>query len=451
MNNDPTKRPVRIFNAKTGEIRMSEPVQVHASRQAADASALTPPPHKEDRPDTPTVNPQPFESDATAQPQANEATQAPVEMAAMSGPGSVPAGTGSVPTEADATTAGQKSTGAGKPKVDIETLEQFIEYAYGRKGQRVSLKSKVEKAIAQNPRLEDGALSRLLALAAADTVLAVPRQLLLVSRDIDGYQTLRASLGSFVSTVMLRHPVFADTGVQGALRNLPEAPPASEALAKVAAFSPAEEDDKEPMKGAELQALRRNAAHLFATWLASNRGMNAEELAAMLFQVLWAPAARDLVDDSARLRALTEIEQPAGVGLACQRFRQQAIEARSSQDQAQREANELRVRLADTDAQRLLAEEQRDALAAELQALRESAAAELAELRRQHEVERTHLRHDQEQLRGRLLRRLDEGVEMLEVGLTALRSKTPRIEVMMERAEHVVDALRAEMKNLREE
>jgi len=190
--------------------------------------------------------------------------------------------------------------------------------------------------------------------------------------------------------------------------------------------------------------LRRNAAHLFATWLANNRGMNADELAALLFQVMWSPAARELADDNSRLRALTEIEQPAGVGLACQRFRQQVIEARTSQDQALRDALDLRLRVAETDGQRLLAEEHRDALAAELHALRESSAAEAAELRRQHEVERTHLRHDQEQLRGRMVRRLDEGVEMLEVGLTALRNKTPRVEVMLERAEHVVDALRAE-------
>ena len=111
----------------------------------------------------------------------------------------------------------------------------------------------------------------------------------------------------------------------------------------------------------------------------------------------------------------------------------------------------MRERLAETDAQKLLVEEQRDALGEELRALRESTAAEIAELRRQHDVECTHLRHDQEQLRGRLLRRLEDGVEMLDVGLTALRNKTPRVEVMMERAEHVVDALRAEMSNLREE
>ncbi len=443
MSNDPTKRPVRVSYANSDKVRT-----VHVPRRAADASAPPPTQQTEGGGDAPRSNLAPVQSNAPGQPRPPEQ---PADTLASPGLGSESLGTERAPTEADAPIAGQKSAGAGKPKVDIETLEQFIEYAYGRKGQRVSLKSKVEKAIAQNPRLDDGALSRLLALATVDTLLAVPRQLLLVSRDIDGYPALRAALGSFVSTLMLRHHAFADVGVQGALRNLPEAPPAADALAKVAAFNPADEDEKEPLKGAELQALRRNAAHLLATWLASNRGMNAEELTALLFQVMWAPAARELADDNARLRALTEIEQAAGVGLACQRFRQQAIEARSSQDQAFRDASELRVRFTDTDALKQLAEEQRDALAAELQALRESVAAEMAELRRQHEVERTHLRHDQEQLRGRLLRRLDDGVEMLEVGLTALRNKTPRVEVMMERAEHVVDALRAEMKNLREE
>jgi len=450
MSNDLTKRPVRIFNAKTGEFRMSEPVQVHAPRQAADAASSTPAPQAEAAATGEAVDtPAPLGNTASRQPQGAD-ENAQTETAAGSNAG--PDATEGTATKGESTVAaGQKGVGASKPKVDIETLEQFIEYAYGRKGQRFSLKSKVEKAIAQNPRLDDGAMSRLLALAAGDTLLAVPRQLLLVSRDVDGYPTLRATLGSFVSTVMHRHPAFADPGVLGALRNLPEALPAADALAKVAAFIPPDEDGKEPLKGADLHVLRRNAAHLFATWLASNRSMNADVLTALLFHVMWSPAARDLADDNARLRALTEIEQPAGVGLACQRFRQQAIEARTAQDQTLREAIDLRLRLAESDGQRLLAEEQRDALAAELQALRESSAAEAVDLRRQHEAERTHLRHDQEQLRGRMVRRLDEGVEMLDVGLTALRNKTPRVEVMLERAEHVVDALRAEIKNLREE
>lgn len=352
----------------------------------------------------------------------------------------------------EGSTGAVKSERAGKkPKAEPETLEQFIEYAYGRKGQALTLKSKVEKQVAQNARLDDAALSRLLQLAKGDTLLAVPRQILLLSQEVTGLPGLKAALTSFVSNVMLRHPVFSDAGVQGALGNLPEGLQPAEALARVAAFEPPPIGEAEPLKGGDLRELRHNAVRLFVTWLGVNRNFNSEELASLLFQVVWQPAAKDLADDNARLRALTDIGPAAGVGLACQRFRQQAIEARTQQDLAQREATGLRDRLSAAETQRADTAQQLEAVQAELQALRESSAAEMEALRRQHAVEKTHLQHELEQLRGRLVKRLTDSVEMLEVGLSALRKDTPRVPVMVERAEHVVDALRAEVQDLREE
>jgi hypothetical protein len=344
-----------------------------------------------------------------------------------------------------------KSEPAGKKtKAETETLEQFIEYAYGRKGQPLTLKPKVEKQIAQNARLDDAALSRLLTLAKGDTLLAVPRQILLLSQEVTSLPGLKAALTSFVANVMLRHPVFSDAGVQGALRNLPEGLPPADALARVAAFEPPPSAVAEPLKGGDLRDLRHNAVRLFVTWLAVNRSLNSEELSSLLFQVVWQPAAKDLADDNARLRALTDIGQAAGVGLACQRFRQQAIEARTQQDQAQREATSLRDRLSAAETQLSDTAQQLESARAELQALRESSAAEMEALRRQHAVDRTHLQHELEQLRGRLVKRLTDSIDMLEVGLSALRKDTPRVPVMVERAEHVVDALRAEVQELRE-
>lgn len=352
----------------------------------------------------------------------------------------------------EGTSVASKSEPAGKkPKAEPETLEQFIEYAYGRKGQALTLKSKVEKQIAQNARLDDAALSRLLQLAKSDTLLAVPRQILLLSQEVTGLPGLKAALTSFVANVMLRHPVFGDAGVQGALRNLPGGLRPAEALARVAAFEPSPTAETEPLKGGDLRELRHNAVRLFVTWLAVNRSLNSEELSSLLFQVVWQPAAKDLADDNARLRALTDIGQAAGVGLACQRFRQQAIEAWAQQDQAQREATGLRDRLSAAESQLSDTAQQLEAARAELRALRESSSAELEALRRQHAVDRTHLQHELEQLRGRLVKRLTDSVDMLEVGLSALRKDTPRVPVMVERAEHVVDALRAEVQELREE
>lgn len=337
-----------------------------------------------------------------------------------------------------------------KSKIEPETLEQFIEYAYGRKGQPLTLKPKVEKQVAQNARLDDAALSRLLHLAKGDTLLAVPRQILLLSQDVVGLPGLKAALTSFVSNVMLRHPVFGGAGVQEALRNLPEGLQPADALTKVAAFEPPQGGDAEPLKGSDLRDLRHNAVRLFVTWLAVNRGLNSDELSALLFQVIWQPSAKDLVDDNARLRALTDIGQAAGVGLACLRFRQQAMEARSQQDQAQREATNLRDRLTEAELQLAEKSDELDAARAELQALRERSSTEMDAVRHQNAVDRTHLQHELEQLRGRLVKRLTDSVEMLDVGLSALRKDTPRVPVMVERAEHVVDALRIEIQDLKE-
>lgn len=426
------KKPVQITSRQTGEVRLSEPAQVNQPRytttQRMDTEA------KEDVPTSALASTSTPTKDAISSPQTH-AEQAPL-----------------APQNSAASTASvAKAKGEKKPKVEIETLEQFIQHAYDRKGKWAKLSPKAEKSLAESVAQMDGAArQRLLNLAAGDKLLLVPRQLLLLGGDIQGFPALRAALQDFVSAVMQHHPVFAEPRIQGVLRNLPDAVVPKDALAMVASFVPASEVVKSAWVGAELQALQRNATQLLVTWLAIHRHMNLEAVAALLWQSVWEPAAQQLPDKNARLRALTEVEQTAGAGLACQQFRDQAIDARSSQDHALREASALRSQLAETETQQQLAKEQRDALQAELVALRESVATELVELRAQHDIECTHLRNDQEQLRGRLLRRLNEGVEMLEVGLSALRNKTPRVEVMVERAEYVVDALRVDLNHLKE-
>ncbi len=434
MSNDPNKRQVRIVNSKTGAVRLSEPVSIQPTYSS---QAATP-----DTSDAPRMTESVRPDQAQPVPSKLEETSAPTTPATSE--------TVANPSASAESTSKGKGTAGSKPKVDIETLEQFIAYAFSRKGQRIKLSSKVERLIAQEPRLDDAAMARLRALAAADATLAVLRQLLLVSREVQGLPALRAAIAGFVSSVMQQQPVFADAGVQAALRNLPEAPPLEVALRRVAGYEPTPTSGKDELKPAELQALRHDAVQLFAVWLASNRSLNSEDLSKLLFQVVWAPAARELEDDNARLRALTEIEQTAGVGLACDKFRQSAIEAGAACDQAQREASGLRESVAELRARLEQTEAERAALVAELQALKESSANEMAQVRKQHEAERMHLRHDLEQLRGRLVRRLSDSIEMLEVGLTALRNKTPRTEVMAERAEHVIDALRSEESYLRE-
>jgi hypothetical protein len=413
MTNDPRMRTVTIISAKTGEVRQSEPVRDNASRLG--------------------VKDLPADVDGTP-----------------------PAGV-ALPTAMVSTQRGEvfrtDRPVDKQPKVDIDTLEQFLEYAYTRKNklQPLNVKSQVEKQLARNARLDDAALRRLLEIARNDSFLVVPRELLLLSRSIEGLPSLRREIVSFVEAVMLQHPVFSDAAIQAAVRNTSDDVPAVEAIAGIAAYAPSTDAETALLKAKELQELRRNAAQLLVTWLAVSRGLNPHELSSLLFQALWQPAARAITDEAGRLRALTAGEQAAGIGLACLPFRQQAGEARAQREHWQRAAAELREKLAASDALRMQAETERDALIGELQALRNASAAEQATLRSEITVQGTHLHHVLEQLRGRLVKRLSEGLDMLEVGLSALRKEPPRVPVMLERAEHVVDTLRTEIQSLQEE
>ncbi|WP_250514394.1 hypothetical protein [Caballeronia sp. INDeC2] len=437
MNTD-HKRQVPIINAKTGEVRLSEPVPVRAPRATDEMSA---------QPASVTsAAPMPSTDLAST---VSESTSGTGLLDAVTQPSTTAPATSR--GEAETSEPDAKGSGPAKVKPDIETLEQFIAHVYARKGQRVALKPKVTRIIAGSPRLDEAAAARLMVLADADVLLSVPRQLLLLSREVEGFPALRGALASFVKEVMLRHAAFATPDVQDAVCNLPEGPSMGDAMATLARFEPKNIEGKRELKPADLQVLRRNSVNLLATWFACNRGVNLEELASLLLHALWAPAARELADDNARLRALTEVEQSAGVGLVCQRFRQRASEAHAAQEVAERDTGTLRSQVSQLEEQLEQATLALDARIAELAALRASTADELAQQGQAQEAERMHLRHELERLRGRLVRRLDNSIEMLEVGLTALRNKTPRIEVMLERAEHVVDALRAEKSNLKGE
>ena len=201
-------RRIPITDAKTGEVRYSDPQPQQGQRKNQQVGSL------------------PASSAERTQPEP------------LQGYGGPEAPT--VPTGAPAPAA-LVSAGAGeprasaKPKVEIETFGQFIAQAYGMKGRKVAMKGKVERAIAQDPKLTFDEMERVGQLVKEDAVLAVPRQLLLAARSVQGFPALRAALREFVRDVLLCHPFFSQLGVEAALRNLDHAPSPAEVLKMLAA------------------------------------------------------------------------------------------------------------------------------------------------------------------------------------------------------------------------
>lgn len=355
-------------------------------------------------------------------------------------------------TEAVEAVEPRAETAQGKKKPEIQNFEQFIAQAYGGKGRRVALKGKVEKAVAKNLYLSPEAVIRLLHLAQADKLFAVPRQLMLACREVHGYPALRAALRDFVGSVMLRHPVFKNPELEAAIRNLPDAPTCAKALAMVFAAEVMESQETvASLKPVELDELKANAANCLLVWLSDTKQLPVTELIEALNYASWAPSVRDLTDEGAKLRALTEIEELQGVGLVCDLYRQQIREKTNQADQANQEVVSLKARAARLEIELSEALDECQTSKDSFESLSRERELEVSNLKTGAQTEAAHLRDDIEQIRSRLLRRLTTDVEQLELGLTALRSPEPRIHVMRDRVERVVDALRAELNKLREE
>jgi hypothetical protein len=340
---------------------------------------------------------------------------------------------------------------SGKPKMEIETLEHFIIHAYGLKGRRVTLKKKVEQRIAANLTLSEDALLRLSQLTLADKLFAVPRQLLLVCRDIHGNPGLRNALHAFVRDVMLRHSLFKAPALDAAVRNLPEAPAPADAVAlALVDAAPSQVSEEPALKPAEQITLRTNAAYCLVVWLAEVKELSLEKVIEVVNASLWAPSAGRIGQESAKLRALTEIEQVEGIGLACEYFRHRASDNKVLAERATHEAAALRERIAQLERELGTVAGDLVGTQKELKQVRIDSEATLIATTTAAEIETAHLRDDMEQLRSRILRRLVADVDQLEVGLSALRGTEPRIHVIQDRVERVLDTLRAEINKLKE-
>lgn len=335
-----------------------------------------------------------------------------------------------------------------------ESLADYIEYAYGRKGQKLAdLKEKAGfiRNLATNFRLGERE-PELLGVAEKDVTLAVPRQLVFVSREFQGYPSLRNELLGFVKKAILQHPLFREQPALALFINQGDfSPSALEAMRLIQELGTTKESQELELSRADLEVLHRNASYLVAVWLREMRGRSLHDVAEMLFQGVWKKAAASIGDDTDKLRAITDVSELAPVAIACAVFQQQAEEQTKRAHQSAAETHQLRQ-----ERDGLLAE--KESLSAELsalKALREKERSEtqerLAKLESSQDVKVTHLRDDNQQVRHRLVKRLVSDVEQLEIGLSALRNPNPRVEVMIQRAERVVDALRAEIAKLREE
>lgn len=334
------------------------------------------------------------------------------------------------------------------PNEEMETLEQFLSYAYGLRGRRISTKQKFAASLSVNVKTTEEERARLHALFKDDRGLAVLRQLILANRKSDLPAGLRGGLRDFIRDSLLSHSAFQMQEVQAAIRNLPEAPSLPQILRLV--LGNTRNGDNESGK-ADLHEAKLKTAYCLAVWIAECRNAPIGDLLEAINSALWAPNMDSLQSDTERIRALTEVSETVGVALACEHYKQRAMDQARAAENERRISAVLREKLSECESLLQSTRSEHAIVSEELSELRRETEGKLQELISTAESTGVHLRDDNEQLRARILRRLVTDVEYLDVALAALNDNTPRPHVVKDRIERVLDTLRSEIKKLREE
>lgn len=356
---------------------------------------------------------------------------------------------GSQRSNSDAASRRPKRSSSGSRATDPSNLEDFVAYAYAKKGKRVACKKKTATALAEAPLPSDEFWSRLAALAKDDVLLAVPRQILLAALQHRGNSRAWMLFHRVCTVAFQSHPAMSRafseiTASDMTLENV-EGILQRAADANYSASSPP--DSSTPLTKAQASTLRFNVVYSLALWAFAVRRLNGAALIRMLCDCLWEGEARRLRSEADKWRRVVESKDPACCGIAAMSFAAEIDELRSDATQARQDANDA-LRRAEQ------AEQEVAALTRALAQERQSVADVSEQLRLQqkaHEAKVSHLHDDYERLRTRVLRRLKRELDLLDEGMLALNRQPPKVHVMQDHGDRVIGGIREEIAALQSE
>ena len=332
-------------------------------------------------------------------------------------------------------------------KKPVESVAELLHNWYAITKRRTPRLPTMREFGAMDPDMGDTEKGTLVALAASDRTLEKTRQLLLLVVKIRR-EHVANRVREFAGAVLQRHPAFH----RPLLATLLEGVPAEPEDKRIVDLLMAQDYSALPwpqrtdtLRKRELNRCRANAVCCVLMWLYLSGKLPPSDVVHYLRDNVWKPAAgrRDAVQGE-RLHALMSTKDSAAASVLCELFEERLRERRDAADAAQaaeraaaRRVRELEAELAGS---RSALEDFRHANSR----LRET----LVEEGRLRADDRAHLKDDYQRLRGRVLRRLKEDRSLLEDGLHALRRQPPKVRVMMDHAQRVIDSLGREVDGL---
>ena len=331
----------------------------------------------------------------------------------------------------------------------IKTCADLLRLTYG--GTRRINPKKAEIDVlrtGRGPELSEKEV--LLDLAKSDRTLMRTRELMLFSLERSDVLKLVAPIQEFVRDVLQQHPAFQARRLDGVLKNRTDGPSEAEAvqfLSNQSFASLSWPNGVAALKKTEAELCRVNALACLLLWFRGTRGTSIDRILWYLQSNVFAPLAKHHRSELQKLRVLTSSRDREGIAVAFAILEMRVLKearlaagARKAADQAVERAKVLHERVTQL-------EKDLETARTDVTLLSKS----LDRTNRDHDNERAHLRDENEQMRGRIVRRLREEVALLNEGLHALRRDPPKVHVMEDHAERAIDRLKREWARLKRE
>lgn len=339
----------------------------------------------------------------------------------------------------------------GRPKAPpIVSVEQLLQAVYAAKPRRWVLKKAQREAMRKNSELVDRMKEDILRQAlSVDQTLERTRELMFLCVEIESTEVAIAHrLRSFSEDLLYQHPAFKDRSLAGILKDQPEGATEDAAIRTLASqdyksLSWSEEEGLKTKR--DMEQCRRNSICCLLLWFRMTRKTPIERIYYYLQENLWKSAAKPNKSEVEELRALMNARDLGAVSMACGLLEKRALQQSQRADHAIRaeeravaRVEQLKGDLKESKARLEMSREEESRLGNELQ--REKQA---------HDDDVSHRIDDYEKLRGRVLHRLVEELRLLDEGLHAIKRDPPKVHVMVDHAERVIDSLKQEVDRLR--
>lgn len=343
---------------------------------------------------------------------------------------------------------GEKETSNSKKREPIQSLADLLRLVYSGRRTRIVPSKKEINAMREAADNELPEQEALLALASTDRNLGKTLDLLFICEEKFTLPKLVQQTRQFIREVLLRHPAFIKAGLANVLLGGQDAMLDVDAVAALAAVDHRElqwADGQESLKKPDSDQGRLNAIGCLLMWLRSSDKLSFDRVQRLMDKNIWQPASKDLKTELVKLRTLLNSKEPGSLAIARESLIRE-LNTIYKDSEAAKSAEQKAV--ADLYAASQRIEELEHAMEKSEEA-QKNLENRCKKLEQEHGDTLAHKQDDYEKLRARMLRRLKSELDLLDVGLGALRKEKPKVHVMIDHAERAIDGLKLEMERLR--